>query len=84
MVRKALVIKQQRMMERAIAKKADGTYDQKKHATKGKDKYKTRAYNRCKLTGRAHGYMSDFGISRCLFRELAEKGEIPGVKKSSW
>ena len=84
MVRKALVIKQQRMMARAKAKKADGTYDQKKHATKAKDKYKTRAYNRCKLTGRAHGYMSDFGISRCLFRELAEKGEIPGVKKSSW
>ena len=84
MVRKAIVIKQQRMMERAQRKKADGSYDQRKHATRPKDKYKTRAYNRCKITGRVGGYMSDFGISRCLFRELAEKGQIPGVRKSSW
>jgi small subunit ribosomal protein S14 len=84
MVRKAMVVKQQRMMERAKAKKAEGSYEQVKHATKPKDKYKTRAYNRCKVTGRVGGYMSDFGISRCLFRELAEKGEIPGVRKSSW
>ncbi len=84
MVRKAIFIKQQRMLERAMAKREDGTYHQKKHATKPKDKYKTRAYNRCKVTGRPRGYMRDFGISRCLFRELAEKGDIPGVRKSSW
>ncbi len=84
MVRKALLIKQQKMLARAMAKREDGTYNQKKHATKPKDKYKTRAYNRCKVTGRSGGYMRDFGISRCLFRELAEKAEIPGVRKSSW
>lgn len=84
MVRKAIVIKQQRLLDRAKVKKAEGTFDQVKHATKPKDKYKTRAYNRCKVTGRVGGYMSDFGISRCLFRELAERGEIPGVRKSSW
>jgi len=84
MARKAMVVKQKRMMERALRKKADGSYAKKKHATSPKDKYKTRAYNRCKITGRVGGYMSDFGISRCLFRELAEKGEIPGVRKSSW
>ena len=39
-------------------------------------KFKTRYYNRCKICGRPHAYIS--------FRELAHKGEIPGVKKSSW
>ena len=40
--------------------------------------------NRCKLTGRPKGYMRNFGISRVLFREMANKGLIPGVKKASW
>ena len=47
-------------------------------------KYKTREYNRCKLCGRPHGYIRKYGIRRICFRELAHKGEIPGVKKSSW
>lgn len=47
-------------------------------------KFKTRAYNRCKLCGRPHAYMRKFGICRLCFRELAYKGQIPGVKKASW
>ena len=47
-------------------------------------KYKTREYNRCKLCGRPHAYIRKYGICRICFRELAHKGEIPGVKKSSW
>jgi small subunit ribosomal protein S14 len=43
-----------------------------------------RLHNRCKLTGRPKGYMRVFGISRINFREMASKGLIPGVKKSSW
>ncbi len=43
-----------------------------------------RLKNRCKLTGRPKGYMSDFGICRNQFRELASMGKIPGVTKSSW
>ncbi|MES2727476.1 MAG: 30S ribosomal protein S14 [Bacteroidota bacterium] len=43
-----------------------------------------RLHNRCKLTGRPKGYMSDFGICRNQFRELASMGRIPGVTKSSW
>ncbi len=43
-----------------------------------------RLKNRCKLTGRPKGYMSDFGICRNQFRELANMGKIPGVTKSSW
>ncbi len=40
--------------------------------------------NRCKLTGRSHGYLRKFGLSRIKFREFAVKGDIPGLKKSSW
>ncbi|MFT6747762.1 MAG: small subunit ribosomal protein S14 [Glaciecola sp.] len=43
-----------------------------------------RMHNRCKLTGRPKGYMRQFGISRICFREMANQGLIPGVKKASW
>lgn len=43
-----------------------------------------RLHNRCKLTGRPKGYMRQFGISRVLFREMANNGLIPGVRKASW
>jgi small subunit ribosomal protein S14 len=43
-----------------------------------------RVRNRCKLTGRPRGYMRQFGISRICFREMANNGLIPGVKKASW
>ena len=44
----------------------------------------TRKKNRCQETGRPHGYMRTFGLSRISFREHASKGEIPGVTKASW
>ncbi len=43
-----------------------------------------RLRNRCQLTGRPRGYMRIFGISRIKFREMANNGLIPGVKKASW
>ncbi|MGI6718503.1 MAG: 30S ribosomal protein S14 [Bacteroidales bacterium] len=43
-----------------------------------------RLHNRCSITGRPKGYIRLFGISRINFREMALKGEIPGVKKASW
>ena len=43
-----------------------------------------RLHNRCKITGRPKGYMRTFGISRVLFRKMANSGLIPGVRKSSW
>jgi len=43
-----------------------------------------RLHNRCKLTGRPKGYIRQFGISRVKFREMANQGLIPGVKKASW
>ena len=47
-------------------------------------KFSTRRYNRCKICGRPHAYLRDYGIYRICFRELAYKGQIPGVKKASW
>ena len=47
-------------------------------------KYATRAYTRCKICGRPHSVLKKYGICRISFRELASKGEIPGVKKASW
>ena len=49
-----------------------------------KQKYKTREVNRCRLCGRARAYIRKFGLCRLCFRELAHKGELPGVKKASW
>ena len=43
-----------------------------------------RMHNRCKLTGRPKGYMRQFGVSRVTFREMANQGLMPGVKKASW
>lgn len=45
---------------------------------------KIRIRNRCALTGRARGYHRKFGLSRLMLRELASKGQIPGVTKASW
>lgn len=49
-----------------------------------KPKFGVRAYTRCKRCGRPHGVIKKFGLCRICFRELANKGQIPGVKKSSW
>ncbi len=46
--------------------------------------FKARQYNRCALTGRARGYIGYFGLCRQQFREMAHRGELPGVKKASW
>ncbi len=52
--------------------------------SKKKPKFSTRIVRRCFRCGRRRAYMRKFGLCRICFRELANKGEIPGVKKSSW
>jgi len=47
-------------------------------------KYGVRFHNRCKLCGRPHAFIRKFGVCRLCFRQLAYKGQIPGVKKASW
>jgi small subunit ribosomal protein S14 len=47
-------------------------------------RFEVRKYNRCPLCGRPRAFLRKFGICRICFRNLALKGEIPGVTKSSW
>ncbi len=47
-------------------------------------KFQVRHRNRCNICGRARGYMRKFEMCRVCFRQLALRGEIPGVIKSSW
>lgn len=51
---------------------------------KRKQKYAVRHVNRCGICGRARAYFRRFGLCRMCFRELAMKGELPGVTKSTW
>jgi small subunit ribosomal protein S14 len=80
----------ERKRERVVAK-----YAEKRKALKEAGDYEglqklprnaspVRLHNRCKLTGRPKGYMRQFGLSRVTFREMANQGLIPGVKKASW
>jgi small subunit ribosomal protein S14 len=48
-----------------------------------RDSSPTRLHNRCEITGRPRGYLRKFKMSRIAFRELAHKGQLPGIKKSS-
>jgi small subunit ribosomal protein S14 len=49
-----------------------------------KQDFSTRKYSRCRRCGRPRAFLRDFGICRVCFREMALRGEIPGVVKSSW
>lgn len=62
--------------------KAEGNWEELQKLPKNSSP--TRRKNRCLLSGRPQGYMRDFGMNRIAFRELANEGKIPGIKKSSW
>jgi small subunit ribosomal protein S14 len=47
-------------------------------------KFGVRRYNRCALCGRPRGYLRRFGICRICFRDMANRGLVPGVSKASW
>ncbi|PIE35843.1 type Z 30S ribosomal protein S14 [candidate division KSB3 bacterium] len=52
--------------------------------SKRPQKFQVRTYNRCRICGRPRGYLRKFAMCRICFRELASRGEIPGVIKASW
>lgn len=83
---KAREVKRQQLAdkyaEKRAALKAAGDYEGLQKLPKNASP--VRLHNRCKLTGRPRGYMRQFGLSRVMFREMANKGLIPGVKKASW
>ena len=68
--------------DKRAALKAAGDYEALQKLPKNASP--VRGHNRCQLTGRPKGYMRQFGLSRVMFREMANKGLIPGVKKASW
>jgi small subunit ribosomal protein S14 len=83
---KAREVKRKKMVAKYAAKrkalKEAGDYQALQKLPK--DASPIRMHNRCKLTGRPKGYMRTFGISRVTFREMANQGLIPGVRKASW
>ncbi len=74
MARTALIVKTRKKQREYIKALENGR----------KPKFPTRVYNRCRLCGRNRGYMRKFDLCRICFRELAQKGKIAGVTKSSW
>ena len=83
---KAREVKRQKMVaryaeKRAALKKAGDYVGLQKLP---KNASPVRLHNRCSLTGRPKGYLRHYGVSRIVFREMAEQGLIPGVRKASW
>lgn len=78
--------KRAKLIEKYAAKraqlKAEGNWEELQKLPKNSSP--VRYKNRCGITGRSKGYLRDFGLSRIKFRELANEGKVPGVRKSSW
>ena len=95
---KARDVKRAQLVEKYAAKRAElkaaindvNTSDEDRWAAVLKlqelprDSSPSRQRNRCNVTGRPHGYLRKFGMSRIKVREAAMRGEIPGLKKASW
>ncbi len=83
---KARERKRQQMVEKYAEKrkklKEEGNWEELQKLPKNSSK--VRLHNRCTITGRPRGYIRIFGINRVTFREMANNGLIPGVKKASW
>lgn len=79
-------LKRQQLVEQyaAIRRELKEKGDDEALSKLPRDSAPGRLHNRCMVTGRPRGYMRKFKMSRIAFRELAHKGQIPGVKKSSW
>ncbi len=89
MAKKSKVVKERKRQE-LVAKYADRRRELKAQGDYmalqklPRDSSATRQKNRCAVSGRPRGYLGKFKVSRIVFRELALKGQIPGVTKSSW
>jgi small subunit ribosomal protein S14 len=80
---------ERRAVLRKILKDQNATIDEKLEAQVGfaklpRNSCPTRKNNRCAISGRSKAYYRKFGISRIALRELALRGQLPGVRKSSW
>ena len=89
--RHALIAKhaEKRAELRKVLKDPNASMDEKLEAQAGfaklpRNSCPTRKNNRCAVSGRSKAYYNKFGISRIALRELALRGQLPGVRKSSW
>ena len=78
-----------RIALKAIMKDPRSSYEQRQEAVLNLQKLPrnaspTRLRNRCRITGRPHGFYRKFGLSRNKLREAAMRGDIPGLVKASW
>ena len=74
---------------KAVIKSATASYEERYQAQLKlqelpRDASPVRLRNRCRLTGRPHGYYRKFGLSRNKLREAAMRGDVPGLVKASW
>jgi small subunit ribosomal protein S14 len=72
-----------------VIKDPEASYDEKRDAYAAiakmpRDASATRYRNRCAVSGRPRGYFRQFGLSRIAVRDMAHKGELPGIRKASW
>lgn len=78
--------KKQKLVKKYLAKREElkkaGNYEELQKLPKNSCPVRLR--NRCSFTGRARGYYRKFGVSRLVLREMALRGELPGVRKASW
>jgi len=80
---------EKRVKLREILKDADASFEEKMEASRKmqtlpRDSSASRRRNRCRITGRPHGYYRKFGLARNKLREAAMRGDIPGLTKASW
>jgi small subunit ribosomal protein S14 len=80
---------QKRAKLKALIANPETSYDEKmaaveKLARLPRDSSPVRQHNRCRLTGRPHGFYRKFGLSRIKLREAAMRGDVPGLVKASW
>ncbi len=81
--------KDKRLKLKAIMTDPDASFEDKDQASiqlqkLPRDSSPSRLRNRCKITGRPHGYFRKFGLSRNKLREASMRGDVPGIRKASW
>ncbi len=81
--------KSKRLKLKAIMTDPDASFEDKDQASiqlqkLPRDSSPSRLRNRCKITGRPHGYFRKFGLSRNKLREASMRGDVPGIRKASW
>ncbi|HFD11250.1 MAG TPA: 30S ribosomal protein S14 [Crenotrichaceae bacterium] len=87
--RLVLKYKEKRLALKMVLNNPSASFEEKELASMQlqklpRDSSSVRLRNRCRLTGRPHGYFRKFGLSRNMLREASMRGDVPGIRKASW